>query len=101
MALSETQVTDVTPVNDDIAEHQNVHIFNYNLNDKKTRKKLYDGANRVPYKREEKKGCTNLIFSDGAFNEVVLKSLIELKNGPKHFTIGKVDVERVTIDPRK
>ena len=44
MTLSETHLTNVTPVNDDINEHQNVHIFNYNLNDKKTRKKLYDGA---------------------------------------------------------
>ena len=66
MALSEAVFTDVTTVNDDdntnVCEDTNVHVFNYSLNDKKTRKKIYDGANRVPYKREEKKGCTNLMM---------------------------------------
>ena len=56
---------------------------------------------RPPYQREEKEGCVNLIFNDGAYNAVVLKALVELKNGPKHFIIGKEEVERVAVDPRK
>ena len=80
---------------------KSTHVFDYELNSEKTKKKVLDGARRVPYRREDKKGCTNLIFSDGAFNEVVLKSLIELKNGPKFFVIGTEEVERISIDPRK
>ena len=60
-----------------------------------------EGAVRAPYLREEKKGCTNLIFNDGSFNEVVLKAIAELKNSPKYFIVGKENVERVAIDPRK
>ena len=100
LSVSETEIRDVTPAKDD-GILTNAHIFNYNLNDRKTRKKVYEGALRVPYEREEKDGCMNMIFSDGAFNEVVLKAIIELKNGPKHFVVGKEDVERVTIDPRQ
>ena len=67
----------------------------------RTRKKLLEGAMRGLFKREEKKGCINLIFSDGAFNEVVLKAIVKIKNGPKNFIVGKEEVERITIDPRK
>ena len=56
---------------------------------------------RHHYEREEKKSCINLIFSGGAFNVVVQKAISELNNGPKHFVVGKEDVERITIDPRK
>ena len=57
---------------------------------------------RKPFEREEKKGCTNLIFSVGAFNKV-LKAYVEIKNGPKQFIVGNDQVERAatTIDPRK
>ena len=62
---------------------------------------MYEGAFRGHFEREEKKTCINLNFSDGAFNKVVLKALVELGNGPKSFIVGKEEVERVTIDPRK
>lgn len=95
----EMDTSNVTSVNDD--DHPTTaHTFQYNLNGAKTRKKLYEGALRVPFTREEKKGCTNLIFSDGSFNEVVLKAIVEIKNGPKYFIVNKEDVERKTIDPR-
>lgn len=83
-----------------IASDDGDHIFQYNLNDAKTKKKLYDGDRRDPYEREAKKGSTNLIFNDASFNEVVLKAISELKNSPKHFTVGNERVERITIDPR-
>ena len=100
-------VTSVTLVNDDknpataTVDTSATATFQYNLNEEKTRKKLLDGAMRTPYQREEKIGCTNLIFNDGAFNAVVLKAIVEIKNGPKHFIVGKEDVEKVTVDPRK
>ena len=40
------------------------------LNEAKSRKALYVGAIREPFEREEKRGCINLIFSDGAFTDV-------------------------------
>ena len=70
------------------------------MNTAKTTKQLYEGAGRGNYEREDKKGCINLIFNDGAFNEVVLKALTELRSGPKHFTVGKEEVERISVDPR-
>ena len=78
---------DVTIARDDDNQDK-AHIFQYNLNVSRTRKKIYEGALREPYQREEKKGCTLLIFSDGAFKEVVMKALVELKNSPKHLTIS-------------
>ena len=98
--LTETETSNVTLVSDDeTVKHS--HIFNYNLNEEKTRKKIYEGAFRGPFTREEKSGAINLIFNDGAFNAVVLKAIIELNNGPKHFIVGKEEVERIAIDHRK
>ena len=96
--VSEIDISHVTSVNDDDIVKAHTQ---YSMNDARTRKKLYEGAMRGPFKREEKKGCTNLIFSDGAFNEVVLKAIVEIINGPKNFIVGKENVERITIDPRK
>ena len=95
----EMSINHVTLASDD-ERQKSAHKFQYNLNTAKTKKNLYEGAMRGHYERETKKTCINLIFSDGAFNEVVLKALIELKTGPKHFIVGKEDVERVAIDPR-
>ena len=104
--ISSIDTTKVTHDNDvDLAKNDalttTTHTFNYNLNEEKTKRKLFDGAMRPHYQREEKEGCVNLIFNDGAYNAVVLKALVELKNGPKHFIIGKEEVERVAVDPRK
>ena len=32
---------------------------------------------------------------------MVLKAIVELQNGPKHFIVGKEQVERIAIDQRK
>ena len=94
--VTSTDTSNVTFASDEIS----THTFNYSLNEAKTKKKLYDGANRKPFEKEEKKASTILIFSDGAFTEVVLNAIIEIKNGPKHFIIGKESVERISIDRR-
>ena len=91
---------DVTIVSDD-EQQKTTHKFQYNLNTVKTRKLLYEGAMRGHYEREDKKACIILTFSDGAFNEAVLKAIIELQNGPKHFFVGKQEVQRITIDSRE
>ena len=93
-------IASVTLANDD-GRSRNAHIFQYNMNTETTRKNLYEGALRGHYERERKKTCINLPFSDGAFNEVVLKALVELGNGPKTFIVGKEEVERVAIDSRQ
>ena len=97
---NEIDITNVTLANNDV-HSESAHIFQYNLNTSKARKNLYEGALRGDYEREEKKDCINLTFSDGAFNEVVLKALFELANGPTTFIVGKEEVERVTLAPRK
>ena len=91
---------DVTLASDDVRD-KTPHTFQYNLNTVKTTKLLFDGAKRAHYEREDKKECSIITFNDGAFNEVVLKALTELENGPKHFVVGKQDVERISIDLRK
>ena len=99
LTVQDTLTSNVTLACDD--EQIKAHTFQYNLNTAKTKKKIYEGALRGHYEREEKQGCVNLIFSGGAFYEVVQKAIIELYNGPKHFVVGKENVERVSIDPRK
>ena len=89
---NEMRFSDVTIACDDERNEAN-HRFQYNLNSAKMKKSLYEGALRGHYTREEKKTCINLLFSDGAYNEVILKALIELKNGPKSFIVGKQNVE--------
>ena len=64
-----------------VGDEDNLTTHKYSLNEDKTKKKIYTGAIRKPYIREEKSGCINLIFSDGAYKEVVLKALVELSNG--------------------
>ena len=47
--------------------------FNYDMNEKKAKKKLLKGANRVDHLDVEiKPTCVNMRFSDGSFKEVVL-----------------------------
>ena len=98
--LEFTASSDVTLASDDIHQKSS-HKFQYNLNTDKTRKQLYVGAMREHYQREDKKGCIILTFSDGAFNEAVLKAIIELQNGQRSFFVGKQEVQRVSIDSRE
>ena len=91
-------ISRVTPASDDI--NKTGHTFQYKLNNCKTRRKIYDGSLRAPYERENKKTCINIIFSGGAFKEVVLKAVNDLKDGPSHFTVNNEEVEKVAIDPR-
>ena len=100
MSSAQMDISKVTSAIDDITFIA-AHTFQYNLNEARTRKKLYEGAMRKPFEREEKKGCINLIFSDGAFKAVILKALVEIQNGPKHFIVGIEEVEKISIDPRK
>ena len=81
--------------------HDNTHTFKYNLNTAKAKKTLYEGALRGHLTRENKRTCINLSFSDGAFSQAVLSAVNDMKNGPKHFVIGKEDVERVSVESRK
>ena len=96
--VTNTKISDVTTANDDVPTAQ---TFQYNLNVGRTRKHLYEGALRKHFEREDKKTCINLSFSDGAFTEVVLKAVEDLKTGPRHFIVGKEEVERTQIDSRK
>ena len=98
MALTRRNLSDVTLASDENLQN-NAHTFNYNLNTSKTKKILYKGAQREHYEREDKKVCINLTFSDGAYSAVVLNALEELNNH-KSFTVGKEQVERVSLDQR-
>ena len=82
-------------------EEEEAQVFKYKLNKVRTQRKIYEGSLRKPYERENKKGSIVLIFSDGAFKEVVLTAIDDLKNGPNTFRVQNEDVEKITIDPRK
>ena len=73
---------------DELSAYNDSQMFHYNLNTNKTRKNLVEGAVRNHYIREDKKTCTNMTFSDGAFTEAVLNAVDDLKNGPKYFVVG-------------
>ena len=97
-APTKIHISRVTSASDD--GNKTKHTFQYELNDTRTKRKIYEGALRAPYERENKKTCINLIFSDGAFKEVVMKAIIDLKEGPTHFKVNDEEVEKVEIDPR-
>ena len=55
--------------------------FNYNLNEKKAKKKLLEGAYRSKHLDIEKKStCVNMRLSDGAYHQIILPLLNEWKN---------------------
>ena len=81
MTLVQTNISSDILEENILSKDKPTHLFNYELNKVKTKKKVLEGAKRIPYQREDKKGCTNLLFSDGAFSQVVLKAIKELENG--------------------
>ena len=56
-------VLSVTP------DEEETQIFQYKLNNTRTKRKIHEGSLRPPYQRENKKGSIVLIFSDGAFKQ--------------------------------
>ena len=64
--------------------HRENRLFNYDLNDKKTKEKLLKGAKRASYQKEVKISCVNLVFNDGAFIHVVLPLMRNWENMKSH-----------------
>ena len=57
--------------------------FNYQMTDKKAKSNLIKGASRETMEIEEMQKCTMISFSVGAYHEVVIPSVLELKIGSK------------------
>ena len=62
-----------------ISSKVNDRQFDYVMSEKSMRSKLLKGAKRTPFEVDEKKICTVLNFSDGAYRLVVLPLLNELQ----------------------
>ena len=75
-------------------------MFNYVLNNKRTRAKLLKGANRGKHLVcESKNGCVNLIFSDGSYFKTVLPLLKSWhKKLNEKIFINETEVQIVEID---
>lgn len=78
-------------------ETTNDRVFNYGLDEKAIRLKLLKGAKRPPIDIENKKTCSNLIFSDGAYNHCVKPWLNTIAKCHKSIGIFKFENEDVGV----
>ena len=68
--------------------------FNYALNDRKAKKKILEGAKRPPFEVDENLTSDTLIFSAGAWLQVVLPFLDKLKEDiDKTFSVSDTKVK--------
>ena len=74
--------TMVVATGDDVSKSLEKH-FNYEMTDKKAKSNLIKGASREVLETEEMQKCTMLIFSVGAYYEVIIPSVAEWKIGTK------------------
>ena len=74
--------TMVVATGDDVSKSLEKH-FNYEMTDKKAKSNLVKGASREVLEIEEMQKCTMLIFSVGAYYEVIIPSVAEWKIGTK------------------
>ena len=57
--------------------------FNYEMSDKKAKSNLIKGASREILEVEEMQKCTVMIFSVGAYHELIIPSVAEWRVGSK------------------
>ena len=74
--------------------------FEYNLSDKAAKAKLIKGAKRIPFDIVEHSSSSNLIFSPGAWNHVVLPTMRywNQSKGGKMCKIGDTVVKIASVD---
>ena len=74
--------------------------FEYNLDDKSTKSKLLKGAKRVPFEIIENSTSSTLVFSNGAWNHVVLPSMKYWNTikGEKSCTVGSMVVKVASVN---
>ena len=77
----------------DVTESLEKH-FNYEMTDKKAKSNLIKGALREAFEIEKMQKCTMMIFSVGAYHELIIPSVAEWKIGTK-----KLDVEVKNVIP--
>ena len=74
-------------------------VFDYALNKKRAKAKLLKGAKRENLIVEVKNGCVNLLFSDGAYIELVLPLMKSWnKKVNKVFEINNTQIKVIEID---
>ena len=61
--------------------------FDYEMTDKKAKSNLIKGASREAMEIEEMQKCTMMIFSVGAYHEVIIPSVLEWRIGTKVLNI--------------
>lgn len=78
-------------------------LFDYKLNAVATKAKLVKGAKRVPFEVNDKKTCSVLNFSDGAYNRLILSLIGEWENCQKTgkpFRFENMDIKILTFEKR-
>ena len=74
--------------------------FEYNLDDKAGKSKLLKGAKRVPFEIIDNSTSSTLVFSNGAWNHVVLPSMRYWNTikGEKLCTVGPMVVKVASVN---
>ena len=87
----EVEETMIVATGNDVSKSLGKH-FNYEMSDRKAKSNLIKGASREAFESEEMQKCTMLIFSVGAYYEVIIPSVDEWKIGSK---IMNYDIKNV------
>ena len=100
-AICNTEDVEVYKQNEMLVnEDNNGRVFDYTINKKRAKAKLLKGSKRANNLEVEiKNGCVNLLFSDGAYVEIVLP-LMRLWNRKVNevFFVNQTEVKVIEID---
>ena len=100
ISITELDIVDLVK-DSEIAKQTDVkRTFEYNLSDKAAKAKLIKGARRKPFDVVENSSSSNLIFSPGAWNHVVLAAVgyWDQVKGEKTCKIGDTVMKIASID---
>ena len=74
-AIEMNTIEDFIKESEVVKYDEDCRTFQYKLNDKSAKQKLIKGAKRIPFEIVDKSLSSNLVFSIGAWNNVVLPSV--------------------------
>ena len=80
----------------DVEVNKTRKLFEYELNAKTTKKKLEKGAKRAPFEIVENSTSSNIIFSVGAWHQIVLPT-VSYWNTVKDNEVCKIGSDVITI----
>ena len=99
-AIEMTCIEDFVKGCDLVKYREKEREFEYKLNDKAAKAKLIKGAKRIPFEVVANSLSTNLVFSLGAWNKIVMPFVLFLsqaKEGNKNCKVGDIDVTIASV----